>query len=302
MNRAWRNGVSLPLPSLGFGINTAAARYGLSVFEGFTAYIKKNDEERTAVLLGLDLHLQRFRRSIEAVGLQLEYSAAALREAVLEVLRENQPTETCAVRLFGYSEADRFDFTGNATVAIFLLSLSGYAPARPLRLTVSPYERSAKGDLPRYIKATSHYVSARRAVLAAKRDGWDDVIFLNERHDVTESSRASLLLLSGSHIASAPESDGVLPGITRQIVRGLSEANLGVTWEERTLSLDDLRDAEEVALCSSSLGIGAVGTIDGREYRTSPLVPRILDLYAQAAEGRLQFADAIEVIALEKVH
>lgn len=302
MNRAWRNGVPLPLSAIGFGINTAAARYGLSVFEGFTAYVGGHDGERAAVLLGLDLHLKRFRRSLEAVGLQLDYTPAALREAVLEVLRENQPQETCAVRLFGYSESERFDFTGSASVAIFLLSLSGYAPARPLRLTVSPFERSATGDLPRYVKATSHYVSARRAVLAAKREGWDDVVFLNERGNVTESSRASLLLLSGSRIATAPESDGVLPGITRELVRTLAEANLGVTWEERTLTPGDLRDAEEVALCSSSLGVGAVGVIDGREYRTSPLVPRIVDLYAQAAAGRLPVGDAMEVISLEPVH
>jgi len=302
VNRAWRNGASLPLSQVGFGIDTAAARYGLAVFEGFTAFIHPADDRSSAVILGLDLHLQRFKRSVEAIGLRLDPSGAALREAVFDVLRENQPYETCAVRLFGYSEAERFDYVGPATVAIFLLSLSGYAPPRPLRLTVSPFERSSVGDLPRYVKATSHYVGARRAVLAAKREGFDDVIFLNERGNVTESSRASLLLLTGSRIATAPESDGVLPGITRQILRRLSETRLGTTWEERTLTTADLASADEVALCSSSLGVASVGAIDQHDYRSAPLVPRIAALLAEAEQAKLHLDDITDVLSLEPVH
>jgi branched-chain amino acid aminotransferase len=288
----------MPLSEVQIAITSAAARYGLVVFDGLAAFVTPAARP-AALLLGLERHLARFERSSRELGLSLSPSRDELRQAVHQVLTLNRPESTCAVRLFAYSDAGRFDAQDEATVSVFLLSLSGYAPARPLRLALSTQIRSADGDLPRHIKATSHYVMARRAVLEARRAGFDDVIFRNERGNVTESSRASFLLVHGSRILSAPASDGVLPGITREILRTLVGLELGCAWEERSLTDDDLRAADGAVLCSSSLGVAAVGEIDGRAYGRCRVVDELIAGYGRASRGEVAgLADLTERVEL----
>ncbi|AOP32490.1 aminobenzoate synthetase [Leptospira tipperaryensis] len=83
-----------------------------------------------------------------------------------------------------------------------------------------------------------------------------DVIFLNEKNEITEGSIANLFLKVGDSYFTPPLSSGILPGIYRN--RLLQRKG----FYERSLSLDDLKSSESVFLCNSLRGILRVRGIE----------------------------------------
>jgi para-aminobenzoate synthetase / 4-amino-4-deoxychorismate lyase len=83
----------------------------------------------------------------------------------------------------------------------------------------------------------------------------DDVLLVNDRGEVTESTIANVAARVDGRWWTPPIASGLLPGIGREVA--LEDGRLG----ERTITVDEIRSAEEVALVS-----------DGRGWRRATLV------------------------------
>ena len=81
-------------------------------------------------------------------------------------------------------------------------------------------------------------------------EGFDDVLFLNERGEVTEGAVHSVFVEKGGKLATSPVRCGLLPGVYR---RFLLETRPGA--EERVLTIEDLRQADVVYLTDSVHGM-----------------------------------------------
>jgi branched-chain amino acid aminotransferase len=296
----WLNGELVAAEEAGISPYSAAVRYSHVVFDGFRAFV--SPEEGVARLLGARLHLERFRRSCELLGLRLGPADDELHEAIRTVLRTQLPEATCAVRLFAWAAGTSFVDEGDAVVAVFLLPLEGYAPDRPLRVCLSRYVRPADADLPRDLKTPAQYVLARLAVMEARERGFDDALFVNEHGRVSEASRATLLVLRGSTVVTPPTSEGVLPGVTRELVRRMCGA-AGLAWQETPLERGEVLDAEGAFLCSSSLGLAPLEQVEQRSLPTATAAARALArVFDDATEGRLSdLDDLVEVVELAPV-
>ena len=296
----WLNGELVPVEEAGVSPYSAALRYSHVVFDGFRAFV--SPEQGAARLLAARLHVERFRRSCELLGLRLRPADEELQEAVRTVLRAEAPDATCAVRLFAWAGGTGFVDDGDAVTAVFLLPLEGYAPDRPLRVCFSRYMRPADADLPRALKTPAQYVLARLAVTEARERGFDDALFLNEYGRVSEASRSTLLVLSGSTVVTPPTSEGVLPGVTRELVRRMCDA-AGLEWRETPLDTGDVLEAEGAFLCSSSLGLAPIERVEQRQLPTGTAAGRaLLRVFEEATEGRLaDVDDLLEVVELAPV-
>jgi branched-chain amino acid aminotransferase len=97
----------------------------------------------------------------------------------------------------------------------------------------------------------------------AHERGFDEVILLNERGEVSELTSANIFIATGGDVWTPPLSSGCLPGVTRDLL--LSEVHApGFTVREQTLYLDDFYAADEVFITSSTRDLLAVTEIDGR--------------------------------------
>ncbi len=83
----------------------------------------------------------------------------------------------------------------------------------------------------------------------AKRPGFDDVLLYNERGEVTESTRANVLVRMDGMLYTPPVACGLLAGTMR--ARLLEQGEIA----ERILSPADLARAEEVLLVNSVRGL-----------------------------------------------
>ena len=82
----------------------------------------------------------------------------------------------------------------------------------------------------------------------SKRPDTDDVILINTRGEVTESTIANLAARIGDTWVTPARGSGLLGGTHREVL--LREGRL----TERSITVDDLRAAEEIALVSSVRG------------------------------------------------
>lgn len=85
----------------------------------------------------------------------------------------------------------------------------------------------------------------------AHQHGFDEVVLLNERGEVSECTSANIFAIEGSFVCTPPLSSGCLPGVTRALL--LEEIRLpGITIAEKTLLPGDLERADRVFITSTT--------------------------------------------------
>jgi para-aminobenzoate synthetase/4-amino-4-deoxychorismate lyase len=121
----------------------------------------------------------------------------------------------------------------------------------------------------------SHKWADRRWLEGVERRLGQEVPLLVEGEQVLEAGRANVFVVTAGRPATPPLDGRILPGTARAATLTLAR-ELGIDVAERTLTLADVRDAEETFLTSSLRGIRPVRSLDGLPLRQeSPLVPAL---------------------------
>jgi para-aminobenzoate synthetase / 4-amino-4-deoxychorismate lyase len=177
----------------------------------------------------LDEHLERLAASARYFGFrfELEAASAALKRAVIEV------TEPSVVRLtLGRDGALSTDVRDLPRAK------------EPVRVALDD-EPVDPSDLWLFHKTTRRAPYDRRR---ERRPDVDDVVLVNDRGEVTESTIANLAVRLDGVWVTPPIDAGLLPGTYRTVL--LREDGL----IERPVTVDELRGAGELALLSSVRG------------------------------------------------
>jgi len=149
-----------------------------------------------------------------------------------------------------------------------LIVLSRPLPAIPQRfyqdgmsLAVVSTRRNSRSALDPALK-TSNLLNLRMAYMEARRLGADDAILLNHQGDVAESSGSNIFLVQQGRLATPILDVGILQGITRNFVLHLAQ-EAGIATSEERLTLEHLRQSEEIFLTSTTRSIMPVSKLDG---------------------------------------
>jgi D-alanine transaminase len=114
-----------------------------------------------------------------------------------------------------------------------------------------------------HIKATTLLANVMLKQLARDADNSTEAILF--RGDYVTEGAASNVFLVKDNVVRTPEKDGsVLPGITRDLVLELLE-HASISCMENKITLNEFKNADEIWLTSSSLGIAPVIRLDGNE-------------------------------------
>ena len=100
------------------------------------------------------------------------------------------------------------------------------------------------------------------------RGGHNETILYNDRGELTEASACNVFLVKNGVVATPDTDYQILPGITRRLVIEILRADGSIPVEERTVTLDELRHADEVWLTSSTKEIAPVVMVDGAPVGT----------------------------------
>lgn len=114
--------------------------------------------------------------------------------------------------------------------------------------------------------------------MAAKRHaasvGADDVIFTSAEGAVLEGPSSTVLWEHDGVICTPPTDTGILRGTTQELMFERL-GGIGIEGAVRSATIDDLLVAKGAWLCSSTRGIAAIRSIDGRAVRQSELTARL---------------------------
>lgn len=203
----------------------------------------------------LDRHLERFRFSIDALGLQPPVGAA---ELALLVAAAAPPDHV--LRLYR---------TERALVATAAKLPPGLDELRERGLALRTFERRPE-TLLAGVKSTS-YAAALAARRAAERTGADDALFLSEGV-LLETATANIWWWRGGELYTPAPGPGVLPGVTRGLLEELEDV------VEGSYGLEALLAADEAFTTSSIREVMPVVSLDGRpigDGRPGPTAARL---------------------------
>jgi len=166
-------------------------------------------------------------------------------------------------------------------VMLYIQVTRGAAPRK------HEYPRDAKPNLIMFVSPTSVPAPDKRASLASIEDlrfaycnikttnlmpnvfaaqkatslGATEALF-HRGERVTEAAHSSILMLQDGRLVMPPLDGYILPGITRAILKELCEKN-GIPTEVRIFTVDELKAADEIILCSTTKNVLYVFEIDG---------------------------------------
>jgi len=192
----------------------------------------------------LNLHLDRLESS--ALYFAFSFDRAAITAQLLEQSRGLPPDGQYRVRLL-------LDAAGKVTI-----TTSQLAPDTWRGRVLLSAERTSSQDV--FLRhKTTHRAFYEQHYARAKAAGYDEVIFLNERGEVTEGAISNLCIRQGGKIKQGGKlltprlGSGALPGVFR---RHLLEND--ATAEECDLTIENLIAADAVLLCNAVRGLRPV--------------------------------------------
>jgi branched-chain amino acid aminotransferase len=112
---------------------------------------------------------------------------------------------------------------------------------------------------------TGLYITNALAKTEAVEHGYDEAIMLTPDGYVAEGSGENIFLYKNGELATPATYDGVLVGITRNLVIKLAEDELGIRTTERHINRIELYNTDECFLTGTAANITPVAEIDGRK-------------------------------------
>ena len=213
------------------------------------------------VLFAFERHWARMQRDAALLHVPLEEDADTLRARLLELVEANQAYES-TLRVAIVRNGGGM-WTGPSTGrASDLVALTADTKdwGHGVKLALQPQARHAACEFAG-TKSLSWAMNLTWLENAQQR-GFDEVILLNERGEVSECTSANIFIANGNQVWTPPLNSGCLPGVTRELL--LAEVHTpGIEVREKPPMLADLKAADEVFITSTTRDLLPVIEIEG---------------------------------------
>lgn len=267
--RGWHSPRIVPYAPFSLDPAAAVLHYGQALFEGMKALRSVDGGVR---LFRPDRHCARMAHGAPRLCLPPP-DPKFLQHAVSTLVRIDQawvpasegtalyvrPTLIATEPFLGVRPAARCQlFVITSPVGAYY----GGSGLKPVKIWVeTTMTRAAPGGLGS-VKAGANYAASLLAAQRAKRDGYDQVLWLDGAHhqNIEEVGTMNLFALLGDTLVTPALGDSVLGGITRESVITLARAR-GLTVEERALPMAEVIAAHRDNTLREVFGSGTAAVI-----------------------------------------
>ncbi len=265
-NGEWKNIEIKPYQPLLLSPSLAALHYGQAIFEGIKVYKDRNGNP--FIFRPYD-NFHRFNISAERMQMP-----AVPEELFIEGMRQlialdknwipSSADHSLYIRPFMFSSDEVIGVKPSDSYKfMIILSPTGPYYSAPMRIYVEEkYVRAAPGGVG-YAKAAGNYGAAMLATAEAKKKGYDQVLWtdVNEHKYVQECGTMNVFFVIGDKaITPGLEQGTILGGVTRLSTITLLQ-EMGLTVEERDLSIDEVIDSYKAGESIEVFGTGTAATI-----------------------------------------
>jgi branched-chain amino acid aminotransferase len=289
-DKTWFDGELVPWDQATVHVSSHALHYGSSVFEGIRAY---PFPEGPAIFC-LEEHLDRLWASCKVYRMEIPYSRAEVRQAILDTIRANGHPE-CYIRPIVFRGWGTFSLDGRSCpthVSVITVYMGKYLGEGALEngvdVGVSSWHRMAPNTLPAAAKIGGQYINSQLIVMEAVERGYTEGIALDVSGYVSEGSGENIFVVRKGQISTPPLSNSILDGITRRCVLTLAD-EMGLEVREEPIPREMLYVADELFFCGTAAEITPVRSVDGIVVgggMRGPITIRLQEAFFDIVEGR----------------
>lgn len=270
-NIAYYNGKTAAVEELTLPINDRAVYFGDGVYD--VAMIKNGK------IFALGEHLARFRNSLRLLEIEFDKTDAELTDIFRSLLG----------KLDGFTDGILYWQASRGTAFRDHVYPEKGVPAN-LLITIKPKkfadtkEKLKLITLPdaRYSMCNIKTINLIPNVMAsqkAKAAGCDEAVFIRDGY-VTECSHSNVSIIKNGRFITAPLDNHILPGVARAHILALC-AEHGIPVEQRRYTAEELWEADEIIVSSTTKLCGAVNKLEGRPVggRAADILETLQDAY-----------------------
>lgn len=243
--------------------------YCQEVFEGLKAYTTKDGR---VVVFRPDRNARRMEESAKRLEMP-PFPTERFIDAVKKVVAANidyvppygsgatlyiRPYMIGSSPVIGVKPTDTYHFR------IFVTPVGPYfkGGVKPLTLTVPDFDRAAPRGTG-HIKAGLNYAMSLHALKEAHRNGFDENMYLDSksRTYVEETGGANFIFITKDGELVTPQSDTILPSITKTSLLYVAKHILGMKATQRPVLFSELSDFAEAGLCGTAAVISPIGKV-----------------------------------------
>ena len=290
--KVWYNGELVPWENATVHVSAHALHYGSSVFEGIRAYATPQGP----AVFRLDEHVERLFNSAKIFRIEVPYTFAEVRQAILDTIKANGH-QSCYIRPLIFRGTGALGVEGrgcSVDTIIFTLEWGAYlgpeAIEQGVDVGVSSWRRMAPDTFPAMGKIGGQYVNSQFAKMEAVDNGYVENVVLDVNGYVSEGSGENLFLVSKGVVYTTPLWGSILQGITRQSAIQIAQ-DLGYEVREQTISREWLYIADELFFTGTAAEVTPIRSVDripvGRGSR-GPVTAAIQKRFFEITSGEIE--------------
>ena len=249
-------------------IAATGLHYGQEAFEGLKAYMGKDGKVR---LFRWEENARRMIKSAEGV-IMAPVPFELFRDALFKVINLNRKFippygsgATLYIRplLFGSGAEVGVKPASEYTFLIFVTPVGPYFKGgiKPVDMLITrDVDRAAPKGTGIY-KVGGNYAASLRAIVAAKRSGYSNTLFLDakEKKYVDECGPANFFGIRNNTYVT-PKSESILNSITNMSLIDIAKS-IGMKTERRQVPVEELSEFEEAGACGTAAVISPISKI-----------------------------------------
>jgi len=279
MTIAYLNGEYLPLEEARISPMDRGFLFGDGIYEVIPSYGGK--------MVGFGPHISRMRDGLDATEIDLGWDQDQWRELCSTLLEKNG-NGNLGIYLHVTRGADskrHHAYPDGIEPTVFGYAFEIPAPPTPDRAEIKPYTCATGADM-RWDRCNIKSISLLGNVMHFQQghsQGDGEILLYNENSELTECGACNAYVVKNGVAATPPLDHQILPGITRQLLLGVLRADGSIPVEERVVTMDEVWDADEVWISSSSKEVVPVIQLDGKpvgDGKPGPVWEKAAKLYS----------------------
>ncbi|WP_373087790.1 branched-chain amino acid aminotransferase [Sneathiella sp.] len=230
----------------------------------------------------LDLHCQRLSRSAKALGYNPTMEDGEVFDLCKQAVRKLPKESELYIRPMYFARDGFIDPDPDSAEFILAVYDSPMPDASGFSAHFASQRRPARDMAPTDAKASCLYPNSARAIVDARKAGFDNAILMDANNNVAEFATSNLWTVKDG-VAFTPAANGCfLAGITRSRVKQLAQA-VGIEVQETFMSREDVMSADEVFNSGNFGKVMPATRIENRELQPGPVARKLREMYLEFA-------------------
>ena len=261
MDTAYLNGEYLPLDQARISPLDRGFLFGDGIYEVIPYYKGKS--------VGLIPHIQRMIDGLASIEIKCDKNLDDWITLLDDLIAKNDGADNnlgVYVHVSRGTDTKRYHaYPENVTPTVFCFTFAIKEPEPVDRSSATSYTVTTSQDLRWkrcHIKSTALLGNVMH-FQQGHATGNSECLLYNTNDELTEGSSFNAYIVKDGVIITPIQDNQILPGITRRIIIDSIKADGSIAIEERTVTMEEVRNADEVWISSSSKEIAAIVKIDG---------------------------------------